>query len=217
MEGLNASSTNNTSSLARLPTCSPTTVLSGKIPANCRIPLLPFGSPTSTRRKRNLCPKSMESASMLNTQQGFRLGPVAKRDQRSWQGPPDRKENNNKISGKWERRLAMQTATKLAKHDLVIVDLGASGCYFTTDAPVSNVNKTAAKIRVGTATGQAQTSEVSCELPLPDLPSCLFRYIMYGFTHNLFGIGNLCDKDCKVLFKKHSVIIYDRNNQPFLK
>ena len=40
---------------------------------------------------------------------------------------------------------------------------------------------------------------------------------MPGFTHNLFGIGNLCDKDCKVLFTKHSVSIYDSNDQPFLK
>ena len=38
---------------------------------------------------------------------------------------------------------------------------------------------------------------------------------MSGFTHNLFGIGDLCYKDCKVLFTKHSVSIYDSNNQPF--
>ena len=31
------------------------------------------------------------------------------------------------------------------------------------------------------------------------------------------GIGNLCDKDCKVLFTKDSVSIYDSNDQPFLK
>ena len=52
-------------------------------------------------------------------------------------------------------------ATKLAKQDTAIVDSGASGWYFTPGAPVSNVNKTAATIRVGTATGQAQTSEAS--------------------------------------------------------
>ena len=40
---------------------------------------------------------------------------------------------------------------------------------------------------------------------------------MSVFTHNMFGIGNLCDKYCKVLLTKKSVIIYDSDNQPFLK
>ena len=93
-------------------------------------------------------------------------------------------------------------STKLARQDTAIVDSGASGWYFTPGAPVSNVNKTAATIRVGTATGQAKTSEVSCKLPLPDLSPGLFGHIMSGFTHNLFGIGNLCDKYCKVIFTK---------------
>ena len=111
----------------------------------------------------------------------------------------------------------MQLSTKLARQDTAIVDSGASGWYFTPDAPVSNVNKTAAKIRVGKATGQTQTSEESCEFPLSYLPPGLFGHIMSGFTHNIFDIGNLCDKDCKVLFTKTLVIIYDSNNQPFLK
>ena len=46
----------------------------------------------------------------------------------------------------------MQMATKLAKQDTAIVDLGESGWYFTPDAPVSSVNKTAATISVGMAT-----------------------------------------------------------------
>ena len=108
-------------------------------------------------------------------------------------------------------------ATKLAKQDTAIVDSGASGWYFTPGAPVSNVNNAAATIRVGTATGQAQTSEASCQLPLPDLPPGLFGHIMPGFTHNILGIGNLCDTYCKFLFTKDSVSIYDSNDQPFLK
>ena len=134
-----------------------------------------------------------------------------------WQGPPERNEKNNKISRKWERRLAMRMTTKLSKQDTAIVGSGASGWYFTPNALVFNVNKTAAKIPVGTTTGQAQTSEASCELPLPDLPPGLFGHIISGFTHNLFGIGNICDKYCKVLFTKHSVSIYDSNNKPFFK
>ena len=72
---------------------------------------------------------------------------------------------------------------------MAIVDSGASGWYFTPGALVSNVNKTAATICVGTATGQAQTSEASCEFPIPDLPPGLFGHIMPGFTHNILALG----------------------------
>ena len=40
---------------------------------------------------------------------------------------------------------------------------------------------------------------------------------MSGFANNIFGIRNLCDKYCKVLFTKKSVIIFDSNNQLLLK
>ena len=69
--------------------------------------------------------------------------------------------------------------------------------------------------RYGDGTGT--TSEASCKLPLPDLPPGLFGNIMSGFTHNLFDIGNLCDKYFKVIFTKNSVSTYDGNNQQFLK
>ena len=91
----------------------------------------------------------MESDSKLNSQQDFCY----------WQGPLSKTEesgDNNKNSRKWEQRFAMQMATKLSKQDTDIVDLGASGWYFTPDATVSNVNKTTATICVGTVTGQSQ-------------------------------------------------------------
>ena len=39
---------------------------------------------------------------------------------------------------------------------------------------------------------------------------------MPGFTHNLLGIGNLCDKYCRVVFTKRSVVIYDKTDRSFL-
>ena len=39
---------------------------------------------------------------------------------------------------------------------------------------------------------------------------------MTGFRHNLLEIGNLCDKDCRVVFTKRSVVIYNKTNRPFL-
>ena len=50
----------------------------------------------------------------------------------------------------------MRMATKISKQDTAIVDSGARGWYFTPDALVSNANKTALMIRIGTTTGQAQ-------------------------------------------------------------
>ena len=76
----------------------------------------------------------------------------------------------------------MQMATKLSKKDTAIVDQGESGWYFTPDAPVSNTNEKSATIRVGTATGQAQESEASCELPLPDLPPGLFGHVILNLN-----------------------------------
>jgi hypothetical protein len=48
------------------------------------------------------------------------------------------------------------------------------------------------------------------------MPSGLFAHIMPGFQHSLLGIGIMCDKDCKVLFTKRRVTIYDKNDTPFL-
>ena len=132
--------------------------------------------------------------------------------------------NQRRLPKKWRRKLEKRTARNLKKkdqaifddRDTTIVDLGASGWYFTPNAPVSNIDPQASQIRVGTATGQPQLSSASCELPLEGMPPDLFGHIMPAFRHNLLGIGILCDKDCKVLFTKEMVIIYDKNNEPFL-
>ena len=107
-------------------------------------------------------------------------------------------------------------ARERALINTAIGDSGASGWYFKPGAPVSRVNQAAEKIRVGTAFGHEVELAASCELPLPDIPPDQFGHIMPGFRHNLLGIGNLCDKDCRVVFTKHSVVIYDKNNKPFL-
>ena len=71
-------------------------------------------------------------------------------------------------------------------------------------------------IQVGTATGKPQVSAASCELPIEGIPTGMFGHIMPSFRHNLLRIGVLCDKDYKVLLTKSSVIIYDKDNKPFL-
>ena len=130
----------------------------------------------------------------------------------------------HKISRKWQRKLVNRVTKKLKNkkraifndRDTEIVDLGASGWYFTPDTPVSKVDAQDPTIRVGTATGQPQVSAASCELPIKGIPAGMFDHIMPSFRHNLLGIGVLCDKDCKVIFTKRSVIIYEKDNKPFL-
>ena len=132
--------------------------------------------------------------------------------------PPAPKPVARKLVGtKWERRLSRRKASSaVAAHEralieTAIVDSGAMGWYLRPDAPVSAVDPAAEKIRVGTANGHVEESAASCELPLPGMPPGLFGHIMSAFKHNLIGIGGLCDADCKVLFSKHTVVVYDKN------
>ena len=112
---------------------------------------------------------------------------------------------SHKIAKKWQRKLVNRAATKLQKKKRAIFD-----------DKVSKVDEQAPKIRVGTATGQPQVSAASYELPIEGIPTGMFGHIMPSFRHNLLGIGILCDKDCKFLFIKRRVIIYDKDNKTFL-
>ena len=100
--------------------------------------------------------------------------------------------------------------------DTAIVNLGVSVWYFTPDAPLSKLDSQAPTIRVGTGIGQPQVSAASCELPIKGIPSGMFGHIIPSFRHNLLGIGVIFEKDCKFLFTKRSVIIYEKDNKPFL-
>ena len=100
--------------------------------------------------------------------------------------------------------------------DISIVDSGASGWYLVPDAPVSNVNAHAPKVFVGTPIGHPHESEESYELLLDGMPPGLFGRIMPSLRHNILEIGIMCDKDCKVLFTRRSVIIFDKSKKPFL-
>ena len=81
---------------------------------------------------------------------------------------------------------------------------------------MSDIDWEVGNICVGTATSKAEELAALCKLPLPDIPPGLFGRVMSGFSHNLMGIGNFCEKDCKVTFTKHMVIIYNNIGKPFL-
>jgi hypothetical protein len=118
---------------------------------------------------------------------------------------------------KWHCKVENRRARKLEPQDTAIVDLGASGFYVIPGAPVSDIDPSAPRVSVGTvAAGQLHKSTARCKIPLKGMPPDLFARSMRGFQHSLLDIGIMCDKDCKVLFTKRCVAIYDKNGKPFL-
>ena len=99
-----------------------------------------------------------------------------------------------------------------------IVDSGATDIYFSEDAPIVNVDHSAPKVTVGTATGQSQQSTGTGELNLPNLPYGLLvtGHIMPGFRHTLIGVGPLCDADCTVTFTPAALIVRGAYSIPVL-
>ena len=126
--------------------------------------------------------------------------------------------HKNKIADKWRRKLANRAAIKNSKKGVEIVDSRASGIYLTPEAPKNQVNWSSPDIQLGTASGQTQTPSASCKLDMPGLPKHLptSGHVMPGFHHNLLGFGVFCDADCKFLFTKTSVTIFDKKREPVI-
>ena len=102
--------------------------------------------------------------------------------------------------------------------DSAIVDSGATDIYIKPSAPIAHLDSSAPPVRVGTASGQPLTSSGDCKLALPQIPAHLpsTGHVMPGFQHSLLGIAPFCDKDCRVEFTKHTVVIYDPDGKPML-
>ena len=106
-------------------------------------------------------------------------------------------------------------AAVVANISTAVVDSGVSNIYFAQDAPIRNFDSTAPKVNVGTATGQVQRSTGTAELNLPSLPANFPTkgHVMPSFKHTLLGIGKICDADCKVVFTKEAVVVYNAQQQ----
>ena len=81
-----------------------------------------------------------------------------------------------------------------------------------------NIDRSAPKVTVGTATGQTQSSTGTGELNIPKLPYYfpVTGHIMTGFKQTLIGVGPLCDADCTVTFTRAAVIVRDSQGSPVL-
>ena len=74
-----------------------------------------------------------------------------------------------------------------------------------------NIDRSAPRVTVGTATGQTQSATGTGELKPPKLPYNLpvTGHIMPGFRHILIGVGLLCDVDCTVTFTSAAVVVIE--------
>ena len=81
-----------------------------------------------------------------------------------------------------------------------------------------NIDRTAPKVTVGTATGQTQLSTGTGELNLPKLPANfpVTGHIMPGFMHTLIVVGPLCDAYCTVMFTSAAVVVRYPHGNPLL-
>ena len=81
-----------------------------------------------------------------------------------------------------------------------------------------NIDRSAPKVTVGTATGKTQSSADTGELNTPKLPYDfpVTGHIMPGFKPTLIGVGPLCDEYCTVTFTRAAVIVRDSQGSPVL-
>ena len=79
-------------------------------------------------------------------------------------------------------------------------------------APLLNVDTTAPRTTIRTATGEAKTSSGAAALAIPAIPAhARTGHIIPGFTNNLLSLGKLCDADCTAYIDKTKLEV--RNKQ----
>jgi hypothetical protein len=99
-----------------------------------------------------------------------------------------------------------------------IADTGASGIYFTKNAPVNYCNTSAPSIHVGIADGTIARSSASAQLKLTNLPPAACQgHIMPTFTRTPFGIAPLCNANLTIIFTKHDVKAIDQAGATILE
>ena len=81
--------------------------------------------------------------------------------------------------------------------------------YFSTDAPVVNIDLLEQKVKIGTSTGQTQNSTGTGDLDIPHLllGFPIKGHPMPGFRHTVIGVGALFDANCTVTFTFKAIII----------
>ena len=89
-------------------------------------------------------------------------------------------------------------------------DTGATGHFFTTALPISNLRPTTHPIAIRNPNGSLMHSTHEAELDLPQLPLLARRvHIVPELqSRSLLSIAQLCDADCKATFTRSDVHIH---------
>ena len=100
-----------------------------------------------------------------------------------------------------------------------IADSGASGFFFSPDAPVTNRNPHAPTMCVRVANGLPEKSQASATLAsVPSLPAeAMQGHIMPSFPNTLIGLGPFADLGYKIVFTKTAVSVIHPDGHSILE
>ncbi len=106
----------------------------------------------------------------------------------------------------------------IPSHHTGIANSGASGFYFTPDAPVTNFNPQAPTVGVRVANGRPKLLVASANLAsASSLPqAAMSGHVMPSFPHTLIGLGPFADQGCNIVFTKTVVTVYHPDGHPIL-
>jgi hypothetical protein len=109
--------------------------------------------------------------------------------------------------------------TNLPSSHTGIADSGASGIYFSPNAPVTNLNSLAPAVGVRVANGLPVTSVASATLAsTPSLPpDAMQGHVMPSFPHTLIGLGPFANLGCKIVFTKPAVSVIHLDGHSILE
>ena len=109
-------------------------------------------------------------------------------------------------------------ATNLPPSRTGIADSGASGFFFTPDAPVANLDHQAPTIGVCVANGLPERSVASATLAsASSLPAeAMQGHVMPSFPHTLIGLGPFADLGYTIVFTKTAVSVFHPDDHSIL-
>ena len=99
-------------------------------------------------------------------------------------------------------------------HTSAILDSGCSNHYFPPDCPVTNLNNTNNGLIVTLPDSSTIQATHTATLPIPTLTNKATKVHVFPHLHSaLISIGQLCDSECTVTFKKKLAYIHNATNE----
>jgi hypothetical protein len=112
----------------------------------------------------------------------------------------------------------LHSTSSLPKSHFGVANSGASGFFFSKNAPIAHLNTSIPCIQVRITNGIKSTSSVTAQIKNKLIPSAAHHgHIMYNFPSTFIGIAPLCNTGLSVTFTKHKVITQDHSGNSILK